>query len=532
MEFGMSKAKLTSIELKGFKAFEQTAEIELRPLTVILGRNNSGKSSLIQSLLLLKQTLADPRPDVMLKLEGVVDAFNLRELTFGWPEKGDEVKGPLITLGWECQVDKPKGLSTSPDLAHLVKHSNVRWLGTDQKLKVLKTTLSLHTSEVHGDAKITRIELRSFSGEQETALDIVLDGSAYSCYWNGRQASKISVELDNFIPILSIDKKNLGPRNVERAYHNAYLVIFEQSLEALKSLLADFHYLGSARQPPPSLFKPATADPGDIGVSGEFAAQLLHRRKNDIVHFLPIFTISDEKIKTVANVTAATLEEAVNSVMRSLSIDTPLHIKDIENIGFQLMFGKASLSHVGRGLGQLLPMVELGLFSDPLRFNGSASEIPLEEYLERCASFGHIALEEPEAHLHPKVSSLLAHWLVSLSQSSRRVIVETHSDHLVRRLRGLIARAENGSDFEKWLLENVVILSVEQDENGRSSVSKSYLTKGGGLGELWPADFMDEASDEESAIYYAQMDKGIDCGIGVQDVSLTDEQEIDMDEAP
>lgn len=528
----MSKAKLTSLELRNFKAFEETAEIELRPLTVILGRNNSGKSSLIQSLLLLKQTLADPRPDVMLKLEGVVDAFNLRELTFGWPEKNNEVKGPVITVGWECRVDKQKGLSTSPDLAHLVKHSNVNWLGAGQQFKTLRTTLSLHTSEIYGDAKITKLELRSFSGEQETTLDIEFGGQSCACYWNGKLASKISVELDNFIPILSIDKKNLGPRNVERAYHNAYLVIFEQPLEALKALLSEFHYLGSARQPPPSLFKPATADPGDIGVSGEFAAQLLHRRKNDIVHFLPLFTIKDEKIKTVANVTASTLEEAVNSVMRSLSIETPLQIKDIENIGFQLMFGKASLSHVGRGLGQLLPMVELGLFSDPLRFNGNATELPLEEYLEECTGFGHIALEEPEAHLHPKVASLLAHWLVSLSQSSRRVIVETHSDHLVRRLRGLVARAEKGSDFEKWLLDNVVILSVEQDKKGRSSVNKSYLTRDGGLGELWPADFMDEASEEESAIYYAQMDKGAASEINTQDVKLTEEKEVDMDEAP
>jgi len=61
--------------------------------------------------------------------------------------------------------------------------------------------------------------------------------------------------------------------------------------------------------------------------------------------------------------------------------------------------------------------------------------------------------------------------------------------------------------LETWLLENVAVLSVEQDADGRSSVTSSRLTADGGVGEVWPADFMDEATDEESAIYYARLDK-------------------------
>ena len=79
----MSRAKLLAIEVERFKSFDKRTRVELAPLTVVLGRNNSGKSSLIQALLLLKQTLADVRPNVVLKLDGAVEAFNLRELTFG-----------------------------------------------------------------------------------------------------------------------------------------------------------------------------------------------------------------------------------------------------------------------------------------------------------------------------------------------------------------------------------------------------------------------------------------------------------------
>jgi hypothetical protein len=59
--------------------------------------------------------------------------------------------------------------------------------------------------------------------------------------------------------------------------------------------------------------------------------------------------------------------------------------------------------------------------------------------------------------------------------------------------------------MEKWLLENVRIISVEQ-EFGVSSLTSSGLTKEGGL-ENWPSDFMDESSKVEQEIYFASMDK-------------------------
>ncbi|MWV15202.1 AAA family ATPase [Pseudomonas sp. L-22-4S-12] len=501
----MRNARLVSLEIKNFKSFESSGEIELSPLTIVIGRNNSGKSSLIQSILLLKQTLAAPRPDVMLKLEGMVDAFNLRELTFGWPAAAEEVPGPEISIGWECLVNKTEALTGSPDLENLAKHSKVSWLNTPTNEKNLRTTIKICTAEIHGSAQITKVLLTSYD-DKNTTLEILLENNKWVCLWNGKAAPKLEVEFDNFLPILNIDRSSVGRRSAERAYHNAYLVLFAQPLDALKAILADFHYLGSSRIPAPSLFKPATSDPNEIGVSGEYAAQLLHRKRKDIVHYLPVGALTNGSTCDQV-VVAAPLEEAVNSTMNALSINAPLNIKDIENVGFQLMFGSASLGHVGRGLGQLLPLVELGLFADPLRFKGEQQNLPLEEYLRTCPGHGHIALEEPEAHLHPKVASLLAHWLVSLAQSKRRIIVETHSDHLVRRLRGLVARAGRSSPLETWLLENVVILSIEQNASGKSSISSSKLTSDGSMSEVWPADFMDEASDEESAIYFAQLDK-------------------------
>ena len=533
----MKNARLTHITIENLKSFSKATKIPFKPLTIIIGRNNSGKSTLIQSLLLLKQTLSDPRQHIKLKLDGMVEAFSLRELTFGWPEEASEVKGPTIILEWLCEVDVVAALNKAlnPDLENLAKYSGVAWLVSPPDMLLIHSKLKIHTLERKGSAQISALELGiKIKSQKDThTLRITSKGRSWSCEWNGQKAQKMDVEFDHFIPYLSIDRKKVGPRLKERAWHNAYLVLFEQPLEALKNLLLDMHYLGSHRTPPPSLFRPATTDPEDIGASGEFAAQMLHRQQNEIVHFLPPIQLLDDRIQFQKKIHALPMIEAVNQVMNALSITPSLRVKDIQDVGFQLKFGEANLVHVGRGLSSLLPLVQLGLFADPIRFSGDLDTMSLTDYLEQCASISHIVLEEPEAHLHPKAASRLAHFFVSLAMANRRLMIETHSDHLVRRLRGLAARAERGSTLEKWFKDNVVVLSVSQDEHGCSSVAESRLTAGGDIEEIWPTDFMDEATDEESAIYYAKLDKTEEFPDGEgASVMMVDGDEPESDVAP
>ena len=47
---------LTRLRLENFKSWKNTGDIALKPITGIFGANSSGKTSLIQALLLLKQT--------------------------------------------------------------------------------------------------------------------------------------------------------------------------------------------------------------------------------------------------------------------------------------------------------------------------------------------------------------------------------------------------------------------------------------------------------------------------------------------
>ena len=61
---------ITTFGLRNFKAFHFLSDINICPLTVLVGSNNSGKSSILQSLALLKQTLISGSSNTALRFDG------------------------------------------------------------------------------------------------------------------------------------------------------------------------------------------------------------------------------------------------------------------------------------------------------------------------------------------------------------------------------------------------------------------------------------------------------------------------------
>ena len=59
---------LTHLKLENFKIWRTTGPVRLAPITLLLGANSSGKSSLIQSLLLIRQTVKGDDPNLDLNL--------------------------------------------------------------------------------------------------------------------------------------------------------------------------------------------------------------------------------------------------------------------------------------------------------------------------------------------------------------------------------------------------------------------------------------------------------------------------------
>lgn len=513
----MSHARLLAVEVERFKSFKSRTRMDLAPITVLLGRNNSGKSSLIQPLLLLKQTLMDRRPEIALDLSGeLLAARGLRDLTHGWPDPQGAWEGPIFLIEWESRVNLTDARRrwVNAQRSVVAERAGLPWLAKAGTHQVVRVRLRIETGEEEGANVVHRVALRLVEPKPEAHVLFERDiFGQLGMTWNGEHAASDEfVRLDHFLPYVDVAGMSFGRNDYHRAYLNGWLSTFAPAIEDLRGLLGDFLYLSSAREVPREQNPPVSAPPLDVGPSGARAAEMFKSRARDLVHYLPPLRIEADasgdgtRVHLDVEVRERPLADAVNEVLSDIGVEGSFSVEDGAMFGYRLLFGKASLPHVGRGLTYLLPVVEVGLLGDPLRFKATGDSMSLAEYNERAGDVITIGLEEPESHLHPKVQSRLAHWLVALAHCNRQIIVETHSDHLVRRLRGLVARAGRDSPLERWLLDNVRIYGITQ-EGGVSDLTAMKLTPEGGISEEWPGDFMDEASDEDRTIYYASLDK-------------------------
>ena len=95
-----------------------------------------------------------------------------------------------------------------------------------------------------------------------------------------------------------------------------------------------------------------------------------------------------------------------------------------------------------------------------------------------------VCIEQPEIHLHPKHQTELANLFVECCKKENNIfIIETHSEHLLLRLRNLIRKGEISN-------EDVSIVYVNKDE-GKTYCKEIRVNKYGNLIERFPEDFFD-----------------------------------------
>ena len=244
------------------------------------------------------------------------------------------------------------------------------------------------------------------------------------------------------------------------------------------------HYLGPIRTTARAVASEAQYSRG-VGVEGEITAAALHgdwdrptlyRRPAD-----------DDSDRGVGDLAEAPMGVAVNDWMRALELVDNVEAQDQGRYGLEVVVtprgvdAKLNLRNVGVGISQILPLVVLCLRSRP----GSL-----------------ILVEQPELHLHPAAQQRLADFLVAMIQSGRQIIVETHSDHLVARLRRRIAEDANDE-----LMDEVGFVYVTRDEvTGRTEYQQATANKYGGL-EGWPQGFFDQGPREAAETIRVALEK-------------------------
>ena len=471
---------IKSLRLLNFKAFEDTGILELKPITVLAGPNSGGKSSILQSLLLLKQTLDGPA-DIDLNLDGNYLQFSgFNELTFGKPSL------PRSKVSYEFEVE-----------TRMPHHIVPRYFSEMKLPKELKN-VSLYS----------KVKLTFRYKKQEEANSVVLDGFDVSSRVHGIEGPHLRATLRNLKYQIVMKGKGIGlpeplkKKRVEnvggRHFMPQFLVlegeedsphirhvplnpIFTNPFRRIEQELENnLQYLGPLRERPRRAYLHSGNPMTEIGESGQYAAQILWLEKNNKVKYLPAL---GQKLEEV------TLLEAVNDAFLRLGMFQRVDVRSEKSIMYQILFrlGRAgtrkavTIADVGFGVSQMLPILVLGL---------------------RSHESSILLLEQPEIHLHPKLQANLADFLLTLAEQKRRLIVETHSDHLINRLRRRIAE-----DPTDELRNKVSILFVHPPRNGQGAIVESLQIDRFGVIENWPPNFLPEAADEAEAIFLASLEK-------------------------
>lgn len=231
-----------------------------------------------------------------------------------------------------------------------------------------------------------------------------------------------------------------------------------------RGYLKTLRYLGPIREAPRAVYDPSP-NRNDIGVRGEYAAAVLNARAKEIVN-CPLPGGGFRRM---------TLGNALNLWLSEFGLASQAEAKDLGRLGMSLTVTPSGgsrlidLTSVGVGVSQVLPVILLCLLAK---------------------SSSVVLLEQPELHLHPAMQLKLADFLLACSRSGQQIIVETHSEHLVNRLRRRVA-----DDDTNTLSRSIGLLFAEQ-KNGVSQYRATTISENGGLSQGWPEGFLDVGSNE------------------------------------
>ena len=368
---------ITHIRMKNFKSWQDSGKVELAPLTGFFGTNSSGKSSLLQMLLLLKQTAEHPDLNEVIFFGdngSLVNLGNFREVIHGHKteellefEIGGNLLVPVTII---IPFDYGKGSG-----------------------KVTFNNFNFNTV-IRENSEALFVESLSYTVGAEPIQKITVKDSVV--YYGDIGAYNIHA-ANIYSPAVSKSEKNLGP----------LLLAFEE-------LFSYVYYLGPTRVDPRRRYSWSGSHPKHIRQWGNQTIDAL-------------LSARVRKLKTLHQEEEVPIEDRVShwlqkmDLAHSFSLDWKSQGATEYEVRIQKSLGSPAVTLVdmGYGLGQFLPVLVLCYYAP----EGST-----------------LILEQPGIHLHPKVQSQLADLLIEvITKRNLQILIESHSEHLLNRLQRRIA---------------------------------------------------------------------------------------------
>lgn len=393
------------LRIRHFKSWEDTKNIRLGKLTGIFGTNSSGKTSLLQFLLMLKQTAESQDRSRVLHTgskDNYVDLGTLADVIHG-----HELPGTLgFELGWQPEE--------APEIRNTL-------LETGQV--VARAERLTFEAEILAEEKAVRVErfayrFGGYTFGMERVGEPKYRAVEYKLIHEGYDASRTTGRGWQ----LPAPVKSYGFPDAATAYYQNVGFLLDLAL-AFETQMHQTLYLGPLREYPGREYTWAGERPQDVGPRGELAVAALLASREEGPTIQP-------KIRARLR----TVEEHVAWWLRELGIIHAFQLRRIAEgrklYEVRVKTTKESpwvlITDVGFGVSQVLPVLVLCFYAP----EGST-----------------LIFEQPEIHLHPRVQAGLADvFLDAIKRRGVQIVLESHSEHLLLRLQRRIAEEEVSND--------------------------------------------------------------------------------------
>lgn len=379
---------ITHIKLKNFKSWEDSGEVTLAPLTGFFGTNSSGKSSLLQMLLLLKQTVESSTLEEVIFFgteNSLVNLGSFREVIHGHDSEA------TLELEFGCKVQKPFTIKVSDEAIDVGSFIFETSIGEANRNPVVKNICYTVGTEANHNIIWQNDEIY-YQNPENPGVNNYLGNLKIKSFYGSYEAGTI------------------------RAFKAVQGFSF-----AFEQLFFSLYYLGPTRVDPRRVYGWAGGHPAHIRQWGNQTVDaLLSARVRKLK------TLHQEKEMPIENRVSHWLQEM--ELAHSFSLDwTSQGAKEYEvRIQKTSSSPPVTLVDMGYGLGQFLPVLVLCYYAP----EGST-----------------LILEQPGIHLHPKVQSQLADLLIEvITERNLQVLIESHSEHLLNRLQRRVAEEKIAAD--------------------------------------------------------------------------------------
>ena len=461
---------LTELVIENVKAYGPRQVVPLAPITLILGSNSAGKSTLIQSIALLKQSLGQSGLGSDLRLRGnLVDLGSFEG--FVHQHKIDQ----SVVIGLAVK-DSPDGVfrlifTFNQDSERSIIIDNLEGQSRGRDFRAfkgeLRRTLEVPTSD------LTDFFKSLSDGYTNNADFPIQPRRTLETYLNSPEGLRAKLFLRSRFPfamtglgensnIVTIEENDeysyaidtFSHTSAEQLILNHYGFAWNASLRSWREALRKTRYIGPFRQLPERISLAADDRLRDTGLNGENVVNYLAQRP----HLIPKVNVWFANLSIPYSIKVAPVQIIGRHHSQE---DMKFLILTDEKSGVQV-----SMQDVGYGISQILPII-----------------------VESISSQGStLLIEQPELHLHPALQARLGDLFAEQSRINQ-FIIETHSEHLVLRIKRLIRRGELDA-------KDVALLSVNSNPDGTSSVSQIRLDSDGEFIDEWPQGFFDERLDE------------------------------------